>query len=569
MRNFILNFFIVFLLCSAATLLALSRLDYPLTGIDDANIYFVYARNLADGHGFVYNIGGERVEGFTSLLWTLISALAIRLSTYPEVVLLIINIGLMSLGIACVLNRLQSAFPSKNTSRHSKLLWSAIFLLLLITSPRYIVWNTATLMENSLWSTLLLITTIFVIGEHSSARVINSGFVPLSILLLLTRPESFVWVAVFAVVLFMRVAVTSNSVDALKALAPSAACIAITLVLLTSFRLQYFGYPLPNTYYAKVSPSLTYNLQQGTIYLTRYFVSEPIVLVSIIAIFVASLQTIRGIFSRQIPSDGSFFLPVIASTGLLMPLLTGGDHFGSFRVYQNIYPIVLLCLLYAIKRRLSREVDLAEYLVAAKWKRIVFSFGMLPLVFLGFLLNQAYLWMQIGSEIAVEFRVSDYGRKNGTFIQELFSSLSRLPSISVVTSGGIKYSYSGEVVDLMGLNNTLMAHNHGERIGIKNHAAFDIPTFYQLQPDIVWPRAVQESKWQYIESEVKGSWENKEGLKGLFNEPHFLELYTYAKVSSQIKSKNGYALVAWFKKDFLRDLAADPNFLIEEYINIP
>src|SRR5574341_2402626 len=100
MRNLTLNLFVAFFLCGLASLLALSRLNYPLTGIDDANIYFVYARNLANGHGFVYNIGGERVEGFTSLLWTVISAAVFKLSMYPELSLLIINILLMSLAIA-------------------------------------------------------------------------------------------------------------------------------------------------------------------------------------------------------------------------------------------------------------------------------------------------------------------------------------------------------------------------------------------------------------------------------------------------------------------------------------
>ena len=35
-----------------------------LIGVDDANIYMVYMRNLAEGHGLVFNVGGERVEGF-------------------------------------------------------------------------------------------------------------------------------------------------------------------------------------------------------------------------------------------------------------------------------------------------------------------------------------------------------------------------------------------------------------------------------------------------------------------------------------------------------------------------
>jgi hypothetical protein len=230
-----LNIPAAFLLCTAASFLALRQLGYPLIGIDDANIYFVYARNLANGYGFVYNLGGERVEGFTSLLWTLISALAFRLAAHPELILLTINIVLVSIGMRAALNYLQQTYPGKDRKWHVELFWSALFLILMFSSPRYIVWNTITLMENALWSTLLLLTTIFVIQEQPSVRAMNLGFIPLSILLLLSRPESIAWVVVFAAILFLRLALQSNAADALKSLASSIVSIFVALTLLTLF----------------------------------------------------------------------------------------------------------------------------------------------------------------------------------------------------------------------------------------------------------------------------------------------------------------------------------------------
>jgi len=44
--------------------------------VDDAFITFRYARHLAHGQGWVYNLGDPPVEGFTSVLWVLTSALA-------------------------------------------------------------------------------------------------------------------------------------------------------------------------------------------------------------------------------------------------------------------------------------------------------------------------------------------------------------------------------------------------------------------------------------------------------------------------------------------------------------
>ena len=48
--------------------------DVAVFGIDDANITHTYARNIAAGYGPVFYPGGERVEGSTSTLWTLITA---------------------------------------------------------------------------------------------------------------------------------------------------------------------------------------------------------------------------------------------------------------------------------------------------------------------------------------------------------------------------------------------------------------------------------------------------------------------------------------------------------------
>lgn len=562
-----LNLIVSFLLCSLATLLALRQLGYPLIGIDDANIFFVYARNLAQGYGFVYNVGGERVEGFTSLLWTLISALCFRIFPDPELTLLIISIVLVSLGAAVTLGYLQSIPAERERGSRPSLFWSSVFLILLFTSPRYIVWNTITLMENALWSTLLLVTTIFVISDPISTRRINSGYIPLCLLLLLTRPESIVWVAVFTAILFARLAYDQKIIYAIKALIPSAVCITGGLALLTLFRLQYFGYPLPNTYYAKVSPSIAYNIEQGTIYLIRYFLSDPISAIGIIAVFTGCLYSA----SRAWATDSAYFhfLPFISATGLLVPVLVGGDHFASFRSYQNVFPIILLCIIQLARQVLPQIAKRIQYSNMPTQVRRNISLGAISILAFGFSLTQVNTWGKLAPEIQVEFNVAEYERVNGAFAQSLFASLPKMPSIGVIASGGIKYSYEGEIVDLLGLNNTVMAHNHGDRTGHKNHAAFEIKTFYQLQPDIVWPLLVNENNWEYSEVKLKGRWENTSAFKGLFNDMLFLEEYSYAKVSRNTELTNRNALVAWFRKDFLNKLVSNTKFHIEEYQYTP
>jgi hypothetical protein len=245
----------------------------------------------------------------------------------------------------------------------------------------------------------------------------------------------------------------------------------------------------------------------------------------------------------------------------------GGDHFGSFRVYQNIYPIEVLSLLVLLRRGLHEYGALAERPRVTRPLNKYLKLGVILALAISIFQNQYFLWNSIESEIGIEFKVADYGRKNGIFIQNMFTPVAKPPSLGVVTSGAIKYSYEGEVIDLMGLNNTTMAHNQGNRVGVKDHAAFEVSTFYQLQPDLVWPLTVASDQWQYSQIEIKESWENTDGLKGLFNEPRFQDLYTYAKVSS--RSEKDYVLVAWFKKVFLQGIKTNNRFIVEEYEYVP
>src|SRR5690606_38133881 len=60
-------------LAALVALVALSGLIWPSWLSDDAFISFRYAQNLVEGHGLVYN-PGERVEGYTNFLWTVLAA---------------------------------------------------------------------------------------------------------------------------------------------------------------------------------------------------------------------------------------------------------------------------------------------------------------------------------------------------------------------------------------------------------------------------------------------------------------------------------------------------------------
>jgi len=86
---------ILFLACTLAiVVMAFSYIEL----VDDAYISFRYAHNLAEGQGLVFNVG-EYVEGYTSLLWTLLMVLpeALELPTYSFAAHLSLTFGILAL----------------------------------------------------------------------------------------------------------------------------------------------------------------------------------------------------------------------------------------------------------------------------------------------------------------------------------------------------------------------------------------------------------------------------------------------------------------------------------------
>src|SRR5579872_2614974 len=155
------------LLTVLSTYFAYTDLALPLVGIDDANIFFSYAENIAGGRGFVYAANDERVEGFTSLLWVLICAGARYVSDRPEVILLAISVGLTTATVTMTANYLQSVggsdadgtLPEQRSLSTTILLFSWCFL-----SPAFVCWMTLTLMDVALWTTIVTGGTLAAVG---------------------------------------------------------------------------------------------------------------------------------------------------------------------------------------------------------------------------------------------------------------------------------------------------------------------------------------------------------------------------------------------------------------------
>ncbi|MBU2462356.1 hypothetical protein KKH65_05735, partial [bacterium] len=115
--------------------------------MDDAFTSFRYAQNLVDGHGIVYN-PGERVEGYTNFLWTLIITCFMKAGFQPEGLSQVL--GVISGVIGIVLTFLLSS----KIAPKDKLL-NLLACLFLSANTCYAVWSIAG-METTFFTAFIL-----------------------------------------------------------------------------------------------------------------------------------------------------------------------------------------------------------------------------------------------------------------------------------------------------------------------------------------------------------------------------------------------------------------------------
>jgi len=312
-----------------------------------------------------------------------------------------------------------------------------------------------------------------------------------------------------------------------RGIALPSAIYLLTLGGLTLFRLLYFGYPLPNTYYAKVSPDIAYNLSQGARYLVAFLYNNPQTLLGVIPALAAfpiavmwrrkQSQSLSGQPDLR-PVFRYLALSAMALLGLLIPVLSGGDHFSEFRFYQPVYPILLtplFGLVEVVPWRPRREVGVAVLMLGS----VLIAFAPSSTWF-----NRGYL-----GAFRHEMQIAEEGERTGLALNELFET--GPPSIGVVRSGGIAWTYRGQVIDLLGLNSTAMGHSPGERRGIKNHAAFDLEVFFRLRPALLLPTA--ETTTSFCASYPDSFAWNNGILKGLLEDAQFLAEYRLMAISDK------------------------------------
>ena len=314
---------------------------------DDAYISLRYARNFADGQGLVWN-PGERVEGYTNFLWTLLLGLGMKFTSLggPGLAL---GLSLAVLGANLLL---VAALGRSLTEGY----WLPLAAAAVGGSWVFSSYGT-TGMETGLCALLVLAGLHrLIVAEQPRTYALAGLFF---ILAALTRPDHGLFYAIGSgIVGVEQLRRWRGGEDELGTVLRRCAAWAGPFALYVAYlvwKIDYYGHFLPNTYYAKSADLAWWS--QGALYAAMFWLGTNAWLAVVGAAW----------FARR--ADGLRERRFAAFTGASLVLYTlytakvGGDFmFGRF--FVTLIPLVLLSCEVLAFRSLGRPALLVFSLFA-------------------------------------------------------------------------------------------------------------------------------------------------------------------------------------------------------------
>lgn len=370
-------------LCIAVTVYFGNTYRLHVERWDDAYITFRFAQHLAEGHGLIWNLGGEPVEGFTSILHVLILAAGIKLGIEPWWGSLFIGV-VSVLVTVCISVIIAWRYLGALRSVFSIIL--GIFLIDSITAV-----HTTSGLETQLFVAILAVCVLLSLAFIQTPRwSVSIGLGVAIVLSCLARPEAVIFG--FGIYIALAVYSISNEIGAhcvksrLIKLAVSTGVVALTGLMLGAWKLNYFGYLFPNPFYVKSNEFSFVGIQEVLdffLHLAKWLAPVVIATIAVIAINRWRNQVDRS----ELGKSNTEYLPEISTSkfrAIWMVILTGpllatiyystvihevgGAHRFSYPTY--IYFVLAVSLpisMFTPLNGLTRRLEWAVFLVALCW----------------------------------------------------------------------------------------------------------------------------------------------------------------------------------------------------------
>jgi arabinofuranosyltransferase len=295
----------------------------------DAYVTFRYARNLAEGHGPVYNIG-EYVEGYANFLWMVLVAIPGALLGDPDVIVA----AAVTLGVGCVFGCVLLAYTLTNrivrlaAPRGRQLPGLGVVAAAFTAASSSLTAYGASGVEIPLFVLLVLVGCLAL----TSGRAVVAGVT--AALAVMTRPEGLV-VAAIGLLWFV--------VEAARGRRPGPAAVAylagwaVLQVPWTVWRLTAYEHLVPNLSVARWSGDWSGRLATGWDYVAGFLLAY-LAFVALAVVTLALVSTRRSVDARA--RSVLWLLAALAAGQLVGVLVSGGGWMPTWRLLAAV-PVLL------------------------------------------------------------------------------------------------------------------------------------------------------------------------------------------------------------------------------------
>lgn len=463
MRNKLLKILVLFIL-STICVYSVYRMNEINFVQDDAYITLRYVQNFIDGNGLVFNIG-ERVEGYTNFLWVIILSLIgitakifsfqIDLALISQILSQLSGVALLVLSFFFTKRLLSVKLLVNNNDPYLRtLLFSLIPPLLISFSTPYLYWGVSG-MESTLFTFLTLLSIYRYLFRKKDN--LDPVFVTVSILNSLLRPEGLL--------IFFLIVIHGKIISALKVFkadhkseqrflsvhTKEIIYYVVPLILFFLFRFSYYGYLLPNTFYAKTGFNLEH-FNRGVEYvlsgISNNFLYGILLIIPLIN------------FRKRDFRLETIFFNFFVLTYLIFIVLIGGDVLPMDRFILPVLPLILIYSTITIYQLGDRSVPLLKKSLLQFGLAIILSFFVIS----SYIDNYDFMRTKRSYEVGLVKKMKVYADwiKNE---QSKGESKQKI-SVALSTIGAFSFFSDVRVIDLVGLTDEYIAHNPKEVPGI-------------------------------------------------------------------------------------------------------
>ena len=294
---------------------------------DDAFITYRFARNFARGDGLVFN-PGERIEGYTNFLWTLLMAIPEKFGWDTPTFSVRLGVVIM---VATVLVSYRLATRVLGDVRSALL--AVMVLVANVTFIGYATGGLETMFQTLLVTSVALLVSADPVAPTMGRRRLAAGVI--SGLAVLTRLDSVVLIgALFLMALWLmrRSPVSQPTRSFVIATAQLGVPVLVIVVPWLVWKLDYYGNLVPNTFFAKSAGNPIVPFVYGIVYVLAFAASYGAFL------FIGRFRRHRREFFAQPLTRGLFG---VVTVWTLYICVVGAD-FMEFRFMVPILPILAL-----------------------------------------------------------------------------------------------------------------------------------------------------------------------------------------------------------------------------------